>query len=83
MGIVSSFDCWSYWHCCCYFEMNKGFTLIELLICCAIVVIGFAATFGAMNRNSVLPSKQSCLSQGGKWTEGYERGRMTQLCTYN
>jgi prepilin-type N-terminal cleavage/methylation domain-containing protein len=64
-------------------EKDKGFTLIELLICCAILGIGVAATFGAMNGNSVLPSKQSCLSQGGKWTEGFERGRMTQLCTYN
>jgi len=74
--------------------MNKGFTLIELLICCAIggielliccaiggIVVSIA--FGAMNGNFVLPSKQSCISQGGKWTEGYERGRMTQLCTYN
>jgi prepilin-type N-terminal cleavage/methylation domain-containing protein len=64
-------------------EKDKGFTLIELLICLAIGGILLSVAFNAMNGNSVLPSKQSCLSQGGKWTEGYERGRMTQLCTYN
>lgn len=64
-------------------EKDKGFTLIELLIVCAIGGIVVAIAFGAMNANSVLPSRQSCTSQGGKWTEGYERGRMTQLCTYN
>lgn len=64
-------------------EKDKGFTLIELLIVCAIGGIVVAIAFGAMNGNSVLPSRQSCTSQGGKWTEGYERGRMTLLCTYN
>lgn len=64
-------------------EKDKGFTLIELLIVCAIGGIVVAIAFGAMNGNSVPPSRQSCASQGGKWTEGYERGRMTQLCTYN
>jgi prepilin-type N-terminal cleavage/methylation domain-containing protein len=64
-------------------QKQTGFTLIELMICCAIGVILVSAAFNAMNGNSVLPSKQSCLSQGGKWTEGYERGHITQLCTYN
>jgi prepilin-type N-terminal cleavage/methylation domain-containing protein len=63
--------------------MNKGFTLIELLICCAIGGILVSVAFNVINGNYVLPSKQSCISQGGKWTEGYERGHMTQLCTYN
>ena len=62
---------------------DKGFTLVELLIAGALVGIVVTIAFGVMNGNSVLPSKNSCLSQGGKWTEGYERGRMTQLCTYN
>jgi len=63
--------------------MTKGFTLIELLIVCVIGGILVSVVFNAMNGTTVIPSKHSCLSQGGKWTEGYERGRMTQLCTYN
>jgi prepilin-type N-terminal cleavage/methylation domain-containing protein len=63
--------------------MNKGFALIELLICCAIGGILVSIAFLKLDGNSALPSKQSCISQGGKWTEGFERGHMTQLCTYN
>ena len=62
---------------------RKEYTTIELVIACAIGVIMVAIVFGAMNGNTIIPSKQSCLSHGGKWTEGFERGRMTQLCTYN
>lgn len=63
-------------------EKHKGFTLIELLIVCALGGIFASIVFGAMNGNSVLPSKQSCIHQGGIWTEGFERGRITQLCSY-
>ena len=62
---------------------SKGYTLIELLIVCAIGGIGIAILVGMVNGNSVLPSKQSCLNAGGKWSEGIQYGRMTQLCTYN
>lgn len=62
---------------------SEGFTLIELLIVIAIGGILLGIGVGAMKGESFIPSKQSCLSQHGKWTEGYERGHYTQLCTYN
>ncbi len=63
---------------------NKGFTLVELVI--AIVIIGILGVIGIgaiTGNSSIFPSKQACLDAGGKWTEGIEYGRMTQLCTYN
>ena len=62
---------------------SKGFTLTELLIACAIGGIGLAILFGIDIGNSIVPSKQSCMNAGGKWSEGIQYGRMTQLCTYN
>ena len=62
---------------------SKGFTLIELLIAVAICGIGLVVIVDAMNGNSILPSKRQCINSGGKWTEGIQYGRMTQLCTYN
>lgn len=62
---------------------SKGFTPVELLIVCAIGGIGIGILFGMVTGNSALPSKQSCLNAGGKWSEGIQYGRMTQLCTYN
>ena len=62
---------------------SKGFTLIELLIACAIGGIGLAILFGVVTGNSPIQTKQSCLSAGGKWSEGIQYGRLTQLCTYN
>lgn len=64
-------------------KTKNGFTLVELLIVCAIGGIGLAILVGMVNGNSILPSKQQCISNGGKWTEGIQYGRMTQLCTYN
>jgi len=61
----------------------KGYTLIELLIVVAIGGIALAILVGIVNGNSILPSKQQCINSGGKWTEGIQYGRMTQLCTYN
>jgi prepilin-type N-terminal cleavage/methylation domain-containing protein len=62
---------------------SKGFTLIELLIACAIGGIGLVVLFGFVTGNSPIQTKQSCLSAGGKWSEGIQYGRLTQLCTYN
>jgi prepilin-type N-terminal cleavage/methylation domain-containing protein len=63
---------------------NKGFTTIELVI--AIVIIGILGVIGIgaiTGNSSIFSSKQACLDAGGKWTEGIQYGRMTQLCTYN
>lgn len=62
---------------------SEGFTLVELLISCAIGGIVLAVLFGIVNGDSIFPSKQQCMNSGGKWTEGIQYGRMTQLCTYN
>jgi hypothetical protein len=39
--------------------------------------------FSIATGNSIVPSKQSCIAAGGKWSEGIQYGRITQLCTYN
>jgi prepilin-type N-terminal cleavage/methylation domain-containing protein len=62
---------------------SKGFTLVELLISVAIGGILLAIGVGALTGNSIVPSKQSCMDAGGKWSEGIQYGRITQLCTYN
>jgi prepilin-type N-terminal cleavage/methylation domain-containing protein len=63
--------------------MKNGFTLIELLIVVAIAGIGCAFLFIIATGNSIVPSRQDCISAGGKWSEGIQYGRITQLCTYN
>ena len=63
--------------------MKNGFTLIELLIAVAIAGIGCAFLFSIATGNSIVPSRQDCISAGGKWSEGIQYGRITQLCTYN
>jgi prepilin-type N-terminal cleavage/methylation domain-containing protein len=63
--------------------MKNGFTLIELLIAVAISGIGLAILFQIASGNSFIPSRQSCMDAGGKWSEGIQYGRITQLCTYN
>jgi prepilin-type N-terminal cleavage/methylation domain-containing protein len=63
--------------------MKNGYTAIELIIAFAILGILAAIGVGAVTGNSVVPSKQSCLAAGGKWSEGIQYGRITQLCTYN
>ena len=61
----------------------NGFTLVELMIACAVISILLASLFGVFTGNSPIQTKQSCLSAGGKWSEGIQYGRLTQLCTYN
>jgi prepilin-type N-terminal cleavage/methylation domain-containing protein len=61
----------------------KGFTLIELMIACAVIGILLASLFGVVTGNSPIQTKQSCMNAGGKWSEGIQYGRLTQLCTYN
>ncbi len=63
--------------------MKNGYTAIELIIVVAIAGIGGAVLFGIATGNSIVPSKQACINAGGKWSEGIQYGRITQLCTYN
>lgn len=67
-------------------KQTNDLTFIEVAIVGTTVAI--VGTIVAMcpsmvNGNSILPSKQQCINGGGKWTEGIQYGRMTQLCTYN
>lgn len=65
------------------FKQPNGFTAIELLIVMVIAGIGLGIALGISNGDSIVPNKQQCINGGGKWTEGIQYGRMTQLCTYN
>jgi prepilin-type N-terminal cleavage/methylation domain-containing protein len=64
-------------------KTKNGYTLVELLIAVSIGGILLAILVGIVNGNSIFSSKQQCINNGGKWTEGIQYGRMTQLCTYN
>jgi len=61
----------------------EAFTLVELLIVLVIAGIGLGIIVGAVKGDSFLPSRESCTSQGGKWTEGIQYGRHTAFCTYD
>jgi len=59
----------------------NGFTLIELSICVAIFVILASIIAGVLSGKN--PYRMSdCVQSGGSWTEGYELGHYTALCTY-
>jgi prepilin-type N-terminal cleavage/methylation domain-containing protein len=60
---------------------RNGFTIIEAII--AVAIVGILAAIGVGIANSIVPSKQACMNAGGKWSEGIQYGRITQLCTYN
>jgi prepilin-type N-terminal cleavage/methylation domain-containing protein len=62
---------------------SNGFTLVELSIVFVILGILAAVGLGVANGDSMIPSKQQCIDAGGKWSEGIQYGRITQLCTYN
>lgn len=62
---------------------SKGYTLFEILVSVAIAGIFFAVVVGIISGTNTVPSKASCLAAGGKWSEGIQYGRVTQLCTYN
>jgi len=63
------------------FRTPNGFTLIELSICVALV--GILAGLGVrVISGKGLSGKDQCLQAGGRWTEGYELGHYTSLCTY-
>lgn len=69
--------------------MNKPnrYTLVELMVTIIFIMVslgvGFTIFTAIKNGSSIVPSKQECLNAGGKWSEGIQYGRMTQLCTYN
>jgi prepilin-type N-terminal cleavage/methylation domain-containing protein len=63
---------------------SKGFTLVELMIVLTLIAIGGMFVGLLFNGDrSFIPNKQDCIAAGGKWSEGIQYGRITQLCTYN
>jgi Tfp pilus assembly protein FimT len=62
---------------------SNGFTLVELMIASVFIFIVGSFIYIAANGDSIVPNKQQCIDAGGKWSEGIQYGRITQLCTYN
>jgi prepilin-type N-terminal cleavage/methylation domain-containing protein len=64
------------------FQTPNGFTLTELLIC--VTIFGILASIVAGVLSGKSPYRMSdCVRSGGSWTEGYELGHYTALCTYD
>ena len=64
--------------------MKNGFTLVEgLIVLTILAIVGMSANLLINGDKSFVTNKQSCMDAGGKWSEGIQYGRMTQLCTYN
>ncbi len=61
----------------------NGYTLIELMIAAIFIFIVGSFIYTAATGGVSVPTKQSCIDAGGKWSEGIQYGRITQLCTYN
>lgn len=61
----------------------NGYTLIELMVAAMFIFIGAALIYTVATGGISVPTKQSCINAGGKWSEGIQYGRITQLCTYN
>lgn len=64
-------------------KKEKGFTVIELVIAIFIVGILLTIVSRAFTGSPLIPNKQQCINSGGKWSEGIQFGKITQLCTYN
>ncbi len=64
------------------FKTPNSLTLIELLICVAIVGISAGVAVQVLSGKG-LSGKDQCIQAGGRWTEGYELGHYTALCTYD
>ncbi len=62
---------------------RNGYTLVELMIAGIFVLVIGGFVYSIATGNVAVPSKQSCIAAGGKWSEGIQYGRITQLCTYN
>ena len=62
---------------------SKGFTLVELMTVIIFIIIFGGFLSAVITGNTKLPDKQQCIAAGGKWSEGIQYGRITQLCTYN
>ena len=59
----------------------NGFTLIELLIC--VTIFGILASIAGVLSGKNPYRMSDCVQSGGSWTEGYELGHYTALCTHN
>jgi hypothetical protein len=67
-------------------KLNR-YTLVELMVTIIFIMVslgvGFTIFTAIKTGSSIVPNKQECLNAGGKWSEGVQYGRITQLCTYN